>query len=140
MNIQLVEKMGRAPCLRFAVDAWCWLDDQGWTDGAVPILWDDKAVYCTAPNGTVIGVITFAHIEWVDEIFIKIGFVDEAHRQTGIYKAMFARLVEYAQEKKAKVITGGRHVKNLRKQAADEHMHRQPQFVWTKFPVPQVAL
>src|SRR5436190_20228823 len=104
-EIVVVDQLGGTPYLGYAIQAHAALVRDGDSVSHVQMVgWDNKAVVALL-EGKVVGIITYADSKHVKEWNILIGFVDPDRRKEGIYKQMWAKLVQQARLKDVYRIT-----------------------------------
>lgn len=78
------------------------------------IYWSDEAVVAVDANALPLGIITFRRVKHDYECGICIGYVEEMHRRSGIYRQLWDALVTWMQEdvKTVRRIVGTTHLDN----------------------------
>ncbi len=83
------------------------------------------------------GFITYTHNRGNRSIALNVGWVKPDYRRRGVYRTLWERLVEKAQELGAVKILGGTHVANARMRAVGRALGRYEVFVEMAFDVPE---
>lgn len=91
----------------------------------------------TCNKGTLAGCIVFMVDPEDESIWIYLSFVHPPCRQLGVYRGMWTRLVQEAQERKIKTIIGGTHHSNKTMQEVMERTGRKLTFLNYQFEVPE---
>lgn len=135
LSTTFYDGLSRTPAYELAITGHLELLERGRAENVVAVLWDHKAVVGFV-DGLPVGVITFQHTAWMKQIDIAIGYVRPEFRRRGLYRAMWAALVEKAQELKAEVIFGGTAIDNAELRATAKALGRVEMAVVLKFTVP----
>ena len=91
----------------YAIQAWAELAQAGLVDGAsLAINWGDAAIVAKR-DGAVIGILVWRHLGFLNQVFICLAYVSEAHRCSGVYRSMYGKLRELAHAKGATTIASG---------------------------------
>ena len=137
-KIQVIEQIGGHAATGFIIRSLPELLDQGLADETSRCAdWDSKAVLALDPaTDRIIGIIAFTEVKWLKELFVVHGYVLPAHRQKGVYRAMWAALVDVAQRGGWFTISGLTSTKNAEMRAVAAKLGRQEELINLKFNVP----
>jgi GNAT superfamily N-acetyltransferase len=139
LAIRRVARLAGDDATALAVVAHAEMIADGLADPAFPMVnWDDGAIVA-ALDGEHAGIITFQFVEWRSELAIKLGFVDPKCRGRGVYRAMWRELVELAQGKGARRITGVTHANNTVMRTVAARLGRVEHSINLDFIVPPAA-
>lgn len=114
-EICYASKAGACPLVwRLIVEGVDSLFKQGFLDGrgGFPVNWDSEVFYALTENNDVIGVICFTYQQWTGQYYISFGYVKSDERRSGVYRALFNRLVEHAKKNQISQIVGTVCVRN----------------------------
>jgi GNAT superfamily N-acetyltransferase len=120
ITLEYFEVCNRTPAMPLMARGWSELIRGDLADPVQVINWDDEAILALV-NGDPAGVMSFSHIKWERVIWVKLGYVLPEFRRQGVYRAMWNRLVEIAQQRKVPEILGATSVRNA---AMQKTMHR----------------
>ena len=98
--------------------------------------YEDQVITAETEDGVAVGVISYAHAKWAKHIDLKIGYVTPEFRGKGVYRRLWAALVEKAQELKVKEIMGNTHMENSTLRSAAKAFGRAEVGVVLRFEVP----
>lgn len=136
LRTEVVEGLNETPALDLAVRGWAEVQEKGLGDGAMNCFpWLD-AVIGYAMNGRdelPVGVLTFRHDVDQKRIWVNQAFVLVEFRGNGVYRAMWAALIERAGSLDAKSIQMGTHVRNLPMRAVGQKTGCAEEFVVLRF-------
>ena len=139
MRVELLKQLNGHPAVGVALRAHADMITKGLaTDTHCMVGWDDLAV--VAYEGEeIVGIITFGDAAWISQLSIKIGWVSPERRKHGIYRKLWQRLVEYAQEKERAEIVGTTLVENTAMRAIAKQLGRIEHSINLAFPVPPIT-
>ncbi len=129
------DRINQTPAVALLSEAQAELMLAGLMGATNAISWDHKAVVAFQ-NGKPVGVISFAHTEWLNQVDIILGFTLPSHRRLGIYRAMWDVIVAWAVEKRVPVIIGTTSIRNQDMRRAAASLNRKEDGVILKFEVP----
>ena len=104
------------------------------------INWDDQGFFAVEEKtGAIVGMITFGNEvpNYQQGLWIKLGFVTAGHRGRGVYRALWDRLVVFAQNKGVLTIDGTTHSSNVKMRAVAAKLGRIEHAIQLEFKVPQ---
>lgn len=114
------------------------LHAKGWITGT-GIGWDHKAigVVCPWEEGRCIAMMAFYETQWRREVNVSLGGVLPDWRREGLYRALFAELVEHVKRTYlwAASIGSGYHVDNEASRIMHERLGRAVTHHSTTFPL-----
>jgi L-amino acid N-acyltransferase YncA len=139
MRIEHFEGLNRTPATVLAIQGWLELQERGLGEPVMNLNWDANVIAALADDGACIGVIVWQHIKWTRQVFVDLGYVAPAARQQGVYRALWAALVEKARELKVPHIYGITHLDNIDMRATARKLGRIEIGVSLRFDVPTDA-
>ncbi|MEI9917081.1 MAG: GNAT family N-acetyltransferase [Methylovirgula sp.] len=111
IRIETYEGISATPALPLAVEGWHELIKRKLADDQMIFNWDSNALVAFVGKKPV-GVLLWAKIEWQKRAYVNLGYVQPDYRRRGIYRQLFAGLVEKAREAKLREIQGITYTKN----------------------------
>lgn len=77
-----------------------------------PVNWDDQVLYAVSREGDVVGAVCYRKESWSNGAHISLGYVEPSSRRQGVYRLLFAALVERGKAEGLVQITGTVDAKN----------------------------
>jgi GNAT superfamily N-acetyltransferase len=143
LEIKRFDNFMRTPVVAFAVEGWHYLAKRDLCDPIPLIAECHKAIVAYDPvrqvTGAPLGIITFNHYAPWRQLDIYIGYVHEAHRRRGIYSALFAGLIAWAQDLDCVQINGGTNFNNEAMRKVSASLGRKEHAISLIMPVPPKA-
>lgn len=135
MRIEHYDGLNRTPALPLAVEGWFRLFQQGLAGDTVQVQWDHNSLVAFDNDDVAMGIITYAHLEYLKSLTVCIGYVRPAYRRLGVYRALWDALVGKATEMKASVIDSSTFIENAPMRAVASDQRRRETSVNLRFDV-----
>lgn len=100
--------------------------------------WDDEWILAER-GGVSIGVISFCAVEHAKYMLVRIGYVQAPHRQQGVYKMMWERLVHITRDRGLPLIMGATRPNNTASMAMMRHLGRYQHSITYAYDVLPIA-
>jgi GNAT superfamily N-acetyltransferase len=137
-EIRHYQVVANTPALPLLVKGWAELLAVGHAGDGVLVCWDHKAIVAFSADLPV-GVMSWSDVEWQNQLYVHLAYVEPGFRRRGVHRLMFRALVEKARELKRPVIGGGYVIGNSGSSAVMEAEDRRRHGVTTRFIVGVVA-
>lgn len=122
------------PIHPYIMNSWNYLLRSGLTDGASCPTWDDNAIAAYLESEPV-GVLTWIKNEWCKTISVRLGYVEPAFRNRGIYRIIFSHLIQVARGEGISIIDGFTSAKNEDMQKVMGRLGREKYSIGYRFIV-----
>ena len=67
--------------------------------GTSPVGWSNELYYATLAEGEVVGVLAWEQVPQLGALVVTLAYVEPSSRRRGVYKELFAALVEHAKKR-----------------------------------------
>ena len=67
--------------------------------GTSPVGWSNELYYATLAEGEVVGVLAWEQVPQLGALVVTLAYVEPSSRRRGIYKELFAALVDHANKR-----------------------------------------
>lgn len=135
-RFEYVERLSGHPAMGFAILANAELIASRAADEEVcQVAWDDHAVVAY-DRDELVGILTYAVLDWRSGVAIKLAYVRPAYRRRGTYRELWNRLVTACRGKGIRRIEGTVGTENAAMRAVAARLGRSETSVNLSFTVP----
>ena len=121
------------PAFELIAEGWNFLVQDGLSPdyrGVCPVDWHNKVLYAlSGKDGDVIGVLTYQHDDVCNAYVVSLAYVEPTSRKEGVFRAMWAALLDRAKEKNVARVILEVSVRNAPAKAAMGRLGAEPERV-----------
>jgi len=121
------------PAFELIAEGWNVLVQEGLSPdyrGVCPVDWHNAVLYaCPGDEGEVVGVLTYSHDDVCNAYLVSLAYVEPTSRRQGVFRAMWAALLDRAKEKNVARVILEVSVRNAPAKAAMGRLGAEPERV-----------
>lgn len=128
--------LNRRGLMAIVAEGWAAILADGNGEDAVCPAWDQEVIAAIV-DGKVVGIVTFTVSEWANYLWVHLSYVRPQYRRQGLFRTMFEKLTEIAQEREIPEICSGVSARNTAMQKVNVRLGRKIESLVYSFKVPQ---